>query len=181
MNRIKFVALAWAAVSVAGLTAAIATEPSGKISRNELAVGKVTDAIDIQRSEPTDFHIDVVTVEPGGNSGWHTHPGPEYSIVKAGEIVLERAPNCDPITLKAGQGFFTPGKTAHMAHNDGKETAELYVTYTVPAGTTVLREDADAQCAAKTDSPGDTEPPDKTEPPDTTEPPKKTEPPEKSN
>lgn len=173
MNRYKFVALTWAAVSLAGVTAAIATEPSGKISRNELAVGNVTDKIDIQRSEPTDFHIHIVTIEPGGNSGWHTHPGPEYSVVKAGEIVLERAPNCDPITLKAGQGFFTPGGTVHMAHNDGKEPAEIYVTYTVPAGTTVLRGDADAQCAAKAESPGDTEPPDNTEPPEKTEPPKK--------
>jgi quercetin dioxygenase-like cupin family protein len=146
MNRLKFVALAWAAVSLAGVTAAIATPPSGNISRNQLAVGKVTDTIDIQRSEPTDFHIDVVTIDPGGNSGWHTHPGPEYSVIKAGEVVLVRAPNCDPITLKAGQGFFTPGGTAHMAHNDGKDPAEIYVTYTVPAGTTVLRQDADAQC-----------------------------------
>jgi quercetin dioxygenase-like cupin family protein len=146
MNRLKFVALAWAAVSLAGVTAAIATPPSGNISRNQLAVGKVTDTIDIQRSEPTDFHIDVVTIDPGGNSGWHTHPGPEYSVIKAGEVVLVRAPNCDPITLTAGQGFFTPGGTAHMAHNDGKDPAEIYVTYTVPAGTTVLRQDADAQC-----------------------------------
>ncbi len=159
MNRMKFVALAWAAVSLAGVTAAIATPPSGTISRNQLAVGKVTDAIDIQRSEPTDFHIDVVTIDPGGNSGWHTHPGPEYSVIKAGEIILERAPNCDPITLKAGQGFFTPGGTAHMAHNDGKDPAEIYVTYTVPAGTTVLRQDADAQCEARTEPPEETEPP----------------------
>lgn len=178
MNRLKLVTLAWAAVSMAGVTAALATEPSGKISRNELAVGKVSDAIDIQRSEPTDFHIDVVTIEPGASSGWHTHPGPEYSIVKAGEIVLERTPKCDPITLKAGEGFFTPGGTAHMAHNDGKEAAELYVTYTVPAGTTVLREDAEAQCAAKAEPPKNTPPdenkqPDENNPPDENEPPKK--------
>ena len=176
MKRIKFVALAWATVSVAGLTAALATEPSGKISRNQLAVGKITDAIDIQRSEPSDFHIDVVTVEPGASSGWHTHPGPEYSIVKAGEIVLERAPDCKPITLKAGQGFFTPGKTAHMAHNEGKEPAEIYVTYTVPAGTTVLRDDADAACTGKGKTPETTEPPKKTDP-GNTEPPEDSEPP----
>lgn len=174
MNRHKLVALTWAAVSLAGVTAAIATEPSGKISRNELAVGKVTDEIDIQRSEPTDFHIHVVTIDPGGNSGWHTHPGPEYSVVKAGEVVLERAPNCEPIILKAGQGFFTPGGTAHVAHNDGKEPAEIYVTYTVPAGTTVLRQDAEAQCATKAEAPEKSGPPDETEPPDKTEPPKKT-------
>jgi quercetin dioxygenase-like cupin family protein len=160
MNRVKFVTLAWAVVSLAGVTAAIATPPSGTINRNELAVGKVTDPIDIQRSEPTDFHIDVVTIDPGGNSGWHTHPGPEYSVVKAGEVILQRAPDCDPITLKAGQGFFTPGGTAHVAHNDGKEAAEIYVTYTVPAGTTVLRQDSDDQCAAaKTAPPKDAKPP----------------------
>jgi len=149
MNRVKFVALAWAAVSLAGVTAAIATPPSGTINRNDLAVGKVTDSIDIRRSEPTDFHIQVVTVEPGANSGWHTHPGPEYSIVKAGEVVLERSPACQPFTFKGGQGFFIPAGTPHMAHNDGKEPAELYVTYTVPAGNTTLRLDADEECEAE--------------------------------
>jgi quercetin dioxygenase-like cupin family protein len=149
MNRVKFVALAWAAVSLAGVTAAIATPPSGTINRNDLAVGKVTDEIDIQRTEPSDFYIQVVTLDPGASSGWHTHPGPEYSILKAGEIVMERAPACQPLTLKAGQGFFIPGGTPHMAHNDGKEPAELYVTYTVPSGNTTLRQDAKEDCGGK--------------------------------
>jgi len=149
MNRLKFVALAWAAVSLAGVTAAIATPPSGTINRNDLAVGKVTDSIEIKRSEPTDFHIQVVTVEPGATSGWHTHPGPEYSIVKAGELVLERSPACQPFTFEAGQGFFIPAGTPHMAQNDGKEPVELYVTYTVPAGNTNLRMDSDEECEAK--------------------------------
>ena len=154
MSRTKLLALGWACVSLAGVTAAIATPPSGGISRNELAVGKVTDTINIQRSEPTDFHIQVVTLEPGANSGWHTHPGPEYSIVKAGAVVLERDPKCEPITVSAGQGVFIPDGTAHMAHNDGKEPAELYVTYTVPSGTTVLRQDVDEHCAEQPAPPG---------------------------
>ena len=149
MNRTKYVAVAWGVVSLAGVTAAIATPPSGSISRNELAVGKVTDTIDIQRTEPSDFHIHNLTLDPGANSGWHTHPGPEYSIVKAGEVVLVRAPKCEPITLSAGQGFFTSDGTPHMAHNDTKEPAELYVTYTVPAGTTVLRQDVAEHCGEK--------------------------------
>ena len=149
MNRTKYVALAWGVVSLAGVTAAIATPPSGSISRNELAVGKVTDNIDIQRTEPSEFHIHNLTLDPGANSGWHTHPGPEYSIVKAGTIVLVRAPKCEPITLSAGQGFFTSDGTAHMAHNDTKEPAELYVTYTVPAGATVLRQDVAEHCGEK--------------------------------
>jgi quercetin dioxygenase-like cupin family protein len=148
-HPVRLVVLAWAAVSLAGVTAAIATPPSGDISRNELAVGKITDRIDIQRSEPSDFHIQDLTLAPGANSGWHTHPGPEYSIVKAGEIVLERAPACKPVTVTAGQGVFIPEGTPHMAHNDGKDPAELYVTYTVPAGNTNLRVDAGEECGGK--------------------------------
>jgi len=150
MNRVKFVALAWAAVSLAGVSAAVATAPSGNISRNDLAMGKVADKIEFSRTEPTDFYIQNVTIDPGANSGWHSHPGPEYSILKAGELVLVRAPDCQPLTVKAGQGFFIPDGVAHMAHNDGKDPAELYVTYSVPSGNTALRQDVkDAPCGGK--------------------------------
>jgi quercetin dioxygenase-like cupin family protein len=143
---VALVTTAWAAVSLAGITAAVATPASGTASRNELAVGTVTDPINITRTDPSDFHIQDVTLDPGANTGWHSHPGAEYSIVKAGEIVLERSPNCKPITLKAGQGLFTPEGMPHMAHNDSKQPAEVYVTYTVPAGTTNTRVEADEQC-----------------------------------
>jgi len=143
------VALAWGVVSLAGVSAAIATPASGNISRNELAVGKVTDDISIQRSSPSDFHIQQVTIDPGATTGWHNHPGPEYSVVKSGEVVLERAPGCAPVTVKAGQGSFIPGGMPHIAHNDSTAPAELYVTYTVPAGTTNLRLDSESQCGGK--------------------------------
>src|SRR5207237_661140 len=80
-----------------------------------------------------------VTIEPGASTGWHTHPGPEYSVVKTGEIVLERSPACAPVTVKAGEGSFIPGGMPHIAHNHSTAPAEIYVTYTVPAGTTHLR------------------------------------------
>ena len=148
-HPVRLATMAWAAVSLAGITAAIATPQSGGISRNELVVGKVTDNINIQRSDPSDFHIQDLSLEPGANSGWHTHPGAEYSVVKAGEVVLERSPACVPITVTAGQGFFNPGGMPHIAHNDSTAPAEIYVTYTVPAGTTNLRLDADQQCGGK--------------------------------
>src|SRR5258708_2522857 len=105
-HPVRLVTMAWAAVSLAGVTAAIATPPTGNSTRNELATGKVTDQIDIRRSDPSDFHIYDVTLEPGASTGWHTHPGPEYSIVKAGQVVLQRSPACDPVTVTAGQGSF---------------------------------------------------------------------------
>jgi quercetin dioxygenase-like cupin family protein len=148
-RRVALVSMAWAAVSLAGVTAAIATPPTGTPSRNELAVGRVTDNISIQRSDPSDFHIQQLILDPGVSSGWHTHPGPEYSVVKSGEVVLERSPACAPITVTAGQGFFNPGGMPHIAHNDSTAPVEIYVTYTVKAGTTNLRLDADEQCGGK--------------------------------
>ncbi|MDQ1488161.1 MAG: hypothetical protein QOJ23_675, partial [Actinomycetota bacterium] len=72
-HPVRLLTLAWAAVSLAGVTAALATPPSGTTSRNELAVGKITDKINIQRSDPSDFHIQNLTLDPGASSGWHTH------------------------------------------------------------------------------------------------------------
>ena len=158
MDRTKFVALAWGVVSLAGVTVAIATPPSGSITRTELAVGKVTDEIDIRRTEPSDFHIYELSLEPGAHTGWHTHPGPEYSIVKAGEIIVQRSPDCQERTVKAGQGVFIPAGTPHMAHNGGKEPAQIYETHTVPAGTTVLRVDADEACRGR-DAPAERDAP----------------------
>ena len=148
-HPVRLVTAAWAVVSLAGITAAIATPATGNTSRNELVVGKVTDDINMQRSSPSDFHIQQVTIEPGASTGWHTHPGPEYSVVKTGEIVLERSPACAPVTVKAGEGSFIPGGMPHIAHNDSTAPAEIYVTYTVPAGTTNLRLDSEAQCGGK--------------------------------
>src|SRR2546423_4424893 len=132
-HPVRLVTMAWAAVSLAGVTPASATLPSGTSSRNELAVGKVTDNINIQRSEASDFHIQDLILDPGANSGWHTHPGPEYSVVKAGEVVLERSPACAPIKVAAGQGIFIPGGMPHLASNGAKDPARAFVSSPLPA------------------------------------------------
>ena len=175
---VRLVTMAWAVVSLGGVTAAVATPPSGKIDRNELVTGKITDSIAIERTEPSDVHIQIVTFEPGSNTGWHTHPGPEYAVVKAGEIRLQRALDCRIVTVKAGQGVFIPGGTPHLANNGGQEQAEVYSSQIVPAGTTVLRDDVDEQCAQKTAPPDKTAPPEETDPPEKTTPPEDTPPPE---
>jgi quercetin dioxygenase-like cupin family protein len=164
MSRRKFVTVAWAVVSVAGVTAAVATDQSGDISRNELAVGKVAEPIEIDLTQASDVRFNQITFAPGSNSGWHTHPGPETAVVKAGEIILQRSPACDPITVAAGQGVFIPGDMPHLVHNDTKEPAEIYTTQMVPAGTTVLRLDADEQCVGK-DAPEEPAPEEKDAPP----------------
>jgi quercetin dioxygenase-like cupin family protein len=123
----------------AGIAAAT---PGAGVSRNQLGKGTVADPISIQTSAPSDFHIDNVTVAPGGYSGWHTHPGTELTIVKSGALTLfdTRNPDCKPRTISAGGGLFIPGGTVHAARNNGDKPVELYVTYIVPVGEPVRAE-----------------------------------------
>lgn len=143
------VALVTIVLCLVGAGVALATTPSGNITRNELAKGTITDPVSIQTSAPTDFHVQVVTLDPGAATGWHTHPGPEFSIVKAGTMTLIKASDCTPRQVTAGQALFNPGGVAHFARNNGVEPAEIYVTYTLPAGS-ATRGDADkpANCPA---------------------------------
>ena len=111
-EQAKFVALAWAAVSLAGVTAAIATPPSGAINRNDLAVGKVTDPIDIKRREPSDFHIQVSDPRARRQHRLAHPPRAGVLVIKAGELVTRAGPDCEPPLSTAGQGVFIPAGTA---------------------------------------------------------------------
>jgi quercetin dioxygenase-like cupin family protein len=143
---IKRILVVFAAViGLLGAHMATATPPSGDIARTELAVGTTTEPIFINtKGEESTFTIQTVTIGPGAQSGWHTHPGPEYSVVKSGTITVQTATKCPPATLTAGQIFFVPGGTSHMARNETSEPVELYVTYTTPAGQPLRGDQPDA-------------------------------------
>ncbi len=143
---VKRILVVFAALTGAlGAHVALATPPSGSIARTELAQGTTTEPIFINtKGDPSTFSIQTVTLAPGAQSGWHTHPGPEYTIVKSGTVTVQKATNCPPVTLTAGQIFFVAGNTSHMARNDTAEPAELYVTYTLPAGQPVRIDQPDA-------------------------------------
>jgi quercetin dioxygenase-like cupin family protein len=129
-----------------GAHVALATPPSGTIARTELAKGTTTEPIVINtaKGEETSFYIQTVTIDPGAQSGWHTHPGPEYTIVKSGTITVQKATSCPPVDLTAGQVFFVAGGTSHMAVNKTDAPVELYVTYTVPANAPLRGDQPDA-------------------------------------
>jgi quercetin dioxygenase-like cupin family protein len=123
------------AVAGTGVESAWATPPTGKMTRNELAVGRLPDNITVSTTRPTDFHINHVVVDPGADSGWHTHPGTALDIVKSGTITLYvDGGDCKPITLEAGRAVFVPAGVRHLARNQGSVPVELYVTYLIDAG-----------------------------------------------
>lgn len=79
-------------------------------------------------ASPLDFdakaksRLDVVVrqhvYEPGGSTGWHTHPGPVFITIKEGTLTFYEYddPSCTPKVLTAGQGYVDDGH-GHMVVN----------------------------------------------------------------
>ncbi|MGH9042506.1 MAG: cupin domain-containing protein [Acidimicrobiia bacterium] len=137
-------ALATAGVVIVGtgVDHAHATPPSGDMTRTDLAVGRLKDGVTMAMHGPSDFHIVHVVLQPGADSGWHTHPGTALDIVTSGTMTWYfGGADCDPVTVDAGSAVFVPGGVAHKARNEGSKPADVYVTYLVAAGA-VPRNDA---------------------------------------
>lgn len=123
-----------------------ATPPEGDPQRTELAKGTTDTPISIvTNGEATSFYVSTLTLKPGASSGWHSHPGPEQTVVTKGAVVLQTAANCRPTDYTAGQAIFVPAGVAHTAKNIGTEDAVVTVIWTLPADATV-RDDVPAAC-----------------------------------
>lgn len=85
---------------------------------------------------PLDVAVQTITFQPGGQSGWHTHPGPVFISVVSGEMTFYESndPECKPIVRRAGEGYLDAGDHAHIARNESGAPAMNVVTYFAPAG-----------------------------------------------
>jgi quercetin dioxygenase-like cupin family protein len=93
----------------------------------------------------SDVHVTINTVLPGGHSGWHTHPGPSFVVVKSGTATLYDGddPTCAPRTVEAGGWFTDPGGGhVHLVRNANTVNLVLAAFQIVPADET-RRIDAD--------------------------------------
>ena len=75
--------------------------------------------------------------QPGGTTGWHTHPGHTLIIVTAGTITHYDGddPKCTPHVYTAGMTFVDHGGThVHIVRNEGDIEAQVIAFRLVPAG-----------------------------------------------
>lgn len=75
----------------------------------------------------SDLWVTRNAIAPGGQSGWHTHPGPSLIVVTAGEITAYNGgdPSCTPTRYTVGQGFVDPGGArVHLLRNESGAPAE---------------------------------------------------------
>ena len=84
----------------------------------------------------TDILVAQVTAQPGGYSGWHSHPGPVLVAVKTGVLAIYTGddPTCTPKYFAAGGAFVEEADHVHFARNEGTVAFEAYATFVLPAG-----------------------------------------------
>jgi len=90
-----------------------------------------------------DVAVQSIVFQPGTHSGWHSHPGPVFILVKTGEMTFYESddPHCMPIRRQAGEGFLDVGDHAHIARNETAHPAENIVTYLAPPGATLRKDE----------------------------------------
>ena len=146
-------AIRWATLSVglAGLVTTLtvtpseATPPSG-LTNIPLARGTDTSHGTIPLRFGTDIAMAQITVNPGGSSGWHSHPGGAIIIVQTGTLTTYRSVGrrCEATTYTAGQAFIERPGEVDQVLNTGSVPYVLYVTFPrVPPGGSTRTDEPD--------------------------------------
>jgi quercetin dioxygenase-like cupin family protein len=125
---------------------ALATPPSG-VTSTTIAQG-ILDPIKT-KSKVGDWEVEIETrgqsnlvvvenrVAPGGDFGWHSHPGPSLVIVKSGTATFYRGddPTCTPKVYEQGDAFADPtGGVVHIVRNEGDTELVVIVTRLLAPG-----------------------------------------------
>lgn len=86
----------------------------------------------------SDIYVTRNSIAAGGQSGWHSHPGPSLITVTIGTIRAYDStdPTCSPTSYHAGQGFVDFGDHAHLLRNESGAAAETVAVQFIPTGAT---------------------------------------------
>jgi quercetin dioxygenase-like cupin family protein len=116
---------------------AIPTVIAGPVMVGQLDIKGETDTHELElktkglsQSIIVRFHI-----APQGHTGWHSHPGPAFVMVKAGTLTLYYADNPTAgVDYPAGTGWVEEPGRVHIARNHGDTEVELDAFLLVPLG-----------------------------------------------
>jgi quercetin dioxygenase-like cupin family protein len=133
-------------VTAATAEPSAATPPSG-LTNIPLARGIDTSHGTIRLRFGKDIAMAQITVNPGGSSGWHSHPGGAIVIVKEGALTVYspgEEGRCRTTRYGAGQAFIErPGEVDDVL-NTGSVPYVLYVTFPgVPPGGSARTDEPD--------------------------------------
>jgi quercetin dioxygenase-like cupin family protein len=84
----------------------------------------------------SDIYVVTNSIAPGGDTGWHPHPGPRLITVQTGTVTAYDGddPTCTPQVYQAGSGFIDPGDGhVHLLRNEGDVDVVTVAVQIVPA------------------------------------------------
>lgn len=91
----------------------------------------------LKTNSSTDLGVDRLTVQPGGSSGWHAHPGEVFVTVTQGSITWYNGsdPLCASKTYSAGESFIEPVFGVHNVVNASSSAGAEFIAITIkPSG-----------------------------------------------
>jgi quercetin dioxygenase-like cupin family protein len=102
--------------------------------------------VKFQTKGSVDFAQSTVTIDPLGNSGWHSHPGVVLVTVTSGTVTFYQA-DCSFVSYPAGSSFVESNGATGLARNESTtDPAMVYVTYIVPVGAALRIDQPDPGC-----------------------------------
>jgi cupin domain len=103
----------------------------------KVTVPSIQKAISCDAASPCVTAFQTATEQPGGTSGWHTHPGATFVAVAQGEGTLYRVTGstCTATKITAGSGFIQMPTDVHEVRNESSAPLVVYTLYVLPAGT----------------------------------------------
>ena len=87
----------------------------------------------------SDLYVQSNVWQPGGSTGWHSHPGHSLIIVTAGTVTDYESddPECKPHVYTQGMGLVdSGGDHVHLIRNEGDVPAQTVAVQLIPAGAT---------------------------------------------
>jgi quercetin dioxygenase-like cupin family protein len=123
----------------------LATPPSGLVNVPLARGTNVSDGT-IPLQVGTDVAMAQITVDPGGSSGWHSHPGGAIIVVKTGTLTVYESvgSRCEVTTYGAGQAFVErPGEVDQVVNTGGVPYVLLVTFPRVPQGASARTDEPD--------------------------------------
>lgn len=155
MNRRAAIYVAVGAVVpfAAAVGIAIATPPSGVTPVVHAASATLADDVRVnadrvkfQTKDPVDVSMLTLTVEPGGTTGWHSHPGFAVIAVTEGVGTLYAA-DCSSQTFEAGEAFVEAGDDPPTEfRNETSDPVVLAVSFVAPQDAAIIRDEPSPGC-----------------------------------
>jgi hypothetical protein len=103
----------------------------------------------VQFDNVSDVIAAKLTIQEGGSTGWHRHPGSAFGVVVSGTFGIIEETDCVLRTYKAGQVFFHRGQgIIDVGFNAGEGDVVVYLTFMgVPPGLPpTMPPDGDSPC-----------------------------------